>query len=34
LATETKSAISTLQDAGGALASAFKSTESCQSLGD
>ena len=33
LATEAKSAISTLKDAGGALASAFRSTESCQSLG-
>jgi len=33
LVSETKSALSTLQDAGGSLASAFKSTDSCQSLG-
>ena len=33
LATQTQSAISTLKDAGGSLASAFKSTDSCQSLG-
>lgn len=33
LAGETKSAISTLKDAGGSLASAFKGTDSCQSLG-
>ena len=33
LANETKTAISTLKSAGGDLASAFKSTDSCQSLG-
>jgi hypothetical protein len=33
LMSETKSAISTLKSAGGALASAFKSTDSCKSLG-
>jgi hypothetical protein len=33
LASETNSAISTLKSAGGSLASAFKSTDSCQSLG-
>ena len=33
LANETKSAISTLKDAGGSLSSAFKSTDSCKSLG-
>jgi hypothetical protein len=33
LASETKSAISTLKDAGGSLSSAFKSTDSCKSLG-
>ena len=33
LATETNAAISTLKDAGGSLASAFKSTDSCKSLG-
>ena len=33
LASETKSAISTLKDAGGSLSSAFKSTDSCTSLG-
>ncbi len=33
LATETQSAISTLKSAGGSLASAFKSTDSCKSLG-
>jgi hypothetical protein len=33
LANEAKSAISTLKDAGGSLAAAFKDTESCKSLG-
>ena len=33
LASETNSAISTLKSAGGSLASAFKSTDSCKSLG-
>ena len=33
LASETNAAISTLKDAGGSLASAFKSTDSCKSLG-
>ena len=33
LATQTKSAISALQDAGGSLASAFKDADACQSLG-
>jgi hypothetical protein len=33
LASETKSAISTLKDAGGSLSSAFKSSDSCKSLG-
>jgi hypothetical protein len=33
LASETKTAISTLKSAGGSLASAFKSTDSCKSLG-
>jgi hypothetical protein len=33
LASETNSAISSLKDAGGSLASAFKSTDSCKSLG-
>lgn len=33
LASETKSAISSLKGAGGSLASAFKSTDSCKSLG-
>ena len=33
LANEAKSAISSLKDAGGSLASAFKNTESCKSLG-
>jgi hypothetical protein len=33
LASETKSAISSLKGAGGSLGSAFKSTDSCQSLG-
>ena len=33
LASETESAISTLKSAGGSLASAFKSTDSCKSLG-
>jgi hypothetical protein len=33
LANETKTAVSTLKSAGGDLASAFKSTDSCQSLG-
>jgi phage-related protein len=33
LANETKSAITTLKDAGGSLSSAFKSTDSCKSLG-
>jgi hypothetical protein len=33
LASETKSAISTLKSAGGSLGSAFKSTDSCNSLG-
>jgi hypothetical protein len=33
LASETNSAISTLKSAGGSLASAFKNTDSCQSLG-
>lgn len=34
LASETNSAISTLKSAGGSLASAFKSTDSCKSLGN
>ena len=33
LAGQTQSAITTLKDAGGSLASAFKSTDSCKSLG-
>jgi hypothetical protein len=33
LASETKSAISSRKGAGGSLGSAFKSTDSCQSLG-
>ena len=33
LANETKSAITSLKDAGGSLSSAFKSTDSCKSLG-
>ena len=33
LATETNSAISSLKDAGGSLSSAFKSADSCKSLG-
>jgi hypothetical protein len=33
LASETKSAISTLKSAGGSLSKAFKSTDSCKSLG-
>jgi hypothetical protein len=33
LASETNAAISTLKDAGGSLASAFKSSDSCKSLG-
>ena len=33
LASETKAAISTLKSAGGSLGSAFKSTDSCKSLG-
>jgi hypothetical protein len=33
LASETNAAITTLKDAGGSLASAFKSTDSCKSLG-
>ena len=33
LASETNAAISSLKDAGGSLASAFKSTDSCKSLG-
>jgi len=33
LASETKSAVSTLKSAGGSLASAFKSADSCKSLG-
>jgi hypothetical protein len=33
LASETNSAVSTLKSAGGSLASAFKSTDSCKSLG-
>jgi hypothetical protein len=33
LATQTKSAISALQDAGGSLSSAFKDADACQSLG-
>jgi hypothetical protein len=33
LASETKSAVSTLKGAGGSLASAFKSADSCKSLG-
>ena len=33
LANETKSAISTLKSAGGSLSKAFKSTDSCKSLG-
>jgi hypothetical protein len=33
LVTQTKSAISSLQDAGGSLSSAFKDADACQSLG-
>jgi hypothetical protein len=34
LASEAKSALTTLEDAGGSLASAFKNTDSCKSLGN